>query len=278
MSESHEGAQGAQEEGAQGAAAAAEEKSFINVIPEEFRDKPWVKENASTPENFFKFVDNQNALVGKKGVIIPGEGEDRTAFNLAMGMPKTADEYDLSPAEELKDIKRDEQMLESMKKLYHDIGLPKDVATKVTQGIDKLLFDRGKEAILKSQADDKAFDEFNAKVFGDNKDARVAQAQKILKEDLPKEVIPGLDKLDGEALTVVAVIADSLYAKYGQEDRFRGGAGAGAGTKETLEELSAQQRSLMENPAFTNWRHPEHAGLKAKNDVIMEKMRRIKPD
>ena len=287
MSESHEGAPGAHEEGtpeaeaaAKAAAEAAEKegKSFVETIPEEFRDKPWVKENASSPENFFKFVDNQNALVGKKGIIIPGEGEDRTEFNLAMGMPKTAEEYDLSPSEELKDIKRDEQMVVSMKKMYHEIGLPKEMATKVSQGVDKLLFERGKEAILKAQEDDKTFDDFNAKIFGDNKDARVAQAQKILKEDLPKEAIPGLDKLDGESLAVVAVIADSLYAKYGQEDRFRGGTGAGAGTQETMEELSAQQRGLMGKEGFDKFNHPEHAVLQAKNKIIMDKMRRLKPE
>jgi len=276
-----EGAPGAPEEGtpeAVAAAAAAEEKSFVETIPEEFRDKPWVKENASSPENFFKFVDNQNALVGKKGVIIPGEGEDRTDFNLSMGMPKTAEEYDLSPSEELKDIKRDEQMLTGMKNLYHEIGMPKDMATKVSQGIDKLLFERGKEAILEVQENDKAFDEFNTKIFGDNKDARVAQAQKILSEDLPKEAIPGLDKLDGEAMAVVAVIADSLYAKYGQEDRFRGGAGAGGGTKETYEELSVQQRTLMGEEGFDVFNHPAHAGLQAKNKIIMDKMRALKPE
>ena len=277
MSENpNEGAQGAAEEGAQGAEGAAEEKNFVDTIPEEYRDKPWAKENTSTPEDFFKFVDNQNALVGKKGITIPGEGEDRTDFNLSMGMPKTADEYDLSPSEELKDLKRDAQMVTDMKKLYHDAGTPKDMATKLTQGLDKLLFERGKEAILKEQAGDKAFDEFNKTVFGDNKDARVAQAQKILREDLPKEAIPGLDKLDGEGLSIVAVIADSLYAKYGQEDRFRGGEGAGAGTKETLDELSVQQRELMGKEGFDLFNHPEHAGLQAKNKVIMDKMRALK--
>jgi len=255
-------------------------KSFVDTIPEEYRDKPWVKENATTPENFFKFVDNQSALVGKKGAIVPGEGateEERNIYFTAIGRPATAEEYDLSPSEELKDIKRDAQMQADMKKLYHQTGTPKDMATKLTQGLDKLLFERGKEQILKEQADDKAFDDFNKTVFGDNKEARVAQAQKILREELPKEAIRGLDKLDGEGLAIVAVIADSLYTKYGQEDRFRGGAGAGAGTRETYEDLSTQQRTLMANPAFTDWRHAEHAGLKAKNDAIMAKMRIIKP-
>uniref|UniRef100_A0A6M3M0W1 Capsid assembly protein n=1 Tax=viral metagenome TaxID=1070528 RepID=A0A6M3M0W1_9ZZZZ len=276
------GAPGAPEPGspeAIAAAAAAEGKSFIDMVPEEYRDKPWVKENTETPENFFKFVDNQNALVGKKGVILPEVGAPQEKFDeyyKALGRPDTAEGYELTPSEELKDIKRDPQMVEGIKKVYHTAGVPKDMAVKISQGIDALLFERGKEQILKEQAGDKAFDEFNKTVFGENKDARVAQAQKILKEDLPKEALPGLDKLDGEALSVVAVIADSLYAKYGQEDRFRGGAGAGAGTKETMDDLSTQQRELMGKEGFDIFNHPDHAGLQAKNKIIMDKMRAIK--
>ena len=85
--------------------------AFLEQIPEAFRDKPWAKENAKDPDTFFKFVDNQNALIGKKGVIVPGEGatpEQVNDYFKALGRPDNPDGYEFANIEELKDSKRDE--------------------------------------------------------------------------------------------------------------------------------------------------------------------------
>lgn len=257
-----------------------EGKQFTDLIPEAYRESSWAKENAADPEAFFKFVDNQNTLVGKKGVIVPGDGATEAEigeFYKTLGRPDTPDEYDMTPSEELKGVKRDAEIDAEFKNLFHSAGLSKTAAAKISQGFEKILYAKGKAEIDKTAAEDKAFDEFNTKLFADNKDTIVANAQKILKETIPKEALPALDKLDGEAMSALVAITNSLYAKYGKEDEFKGGGGEGGGTGETYEELSAQQRKLMENPGFLDFRHAEYEGLRTKNTELMDKMRLLKP-
>ena len=253
--------------------------AFLEQIPESFRDKPWAKENAKDPETFFKFVDNQNALVGKKGVIVPEEGapvEQVNAFLKTLGRPDNPDGYEFQPIEELKDGKRDEAFEKDVKKVLHEAGIPKSMAVKLQQGFDKLMFSKSKEQIEKQKADDAAFDKFNKDFFGESKDTVVANAQKILKETLPKEVLPALDKMTPDQMAMVIAVTDSVYKKFGKEDGFRGGdAGAPSGS-ESYEELSSQQRELMKQEGYDDWRHPNNAALMAQNAVILGKMRAIK--
>jgi hypothetical protein len=72
-------------------------------------------------------------------------------------------------------------------------------------------------------------------------------------------------------------VTDGIYRKFGKEDGFKGGApGAGGGGGDTMESLNIEQRTLMADPAFSNWRDPKHADLMAKNASIMTRMRAIK--
>jgi hypothetical protein len=167
-------------------------------------------------------------------------------------------------------------MDKAIRALFHSAGMPKAMASKVVKGYENLIYEKGKGDIEKSKAEDKAFEEYNKKLFGDNKETVVAAAQKVLREAVPKEALPAFDKLDGEAMSLLVAITNNLYTKYGKEDAFKTGAGAGS-TQETFEELSAQQRKLMENPGYTDWRHAEHDSLMLKNKEIMAKMRALKP-
>ena len=123
----------------------AEAPSLVDMIPEDLKDKPWVKENTDTPENFFKFVDNQNKLVGSKaGVVMPEEGapqEDFDKYFKGIGRPDTAEEYDISSIEEFKDVERNAEFDGKLKGLLHETGIPKDMASKLIQGYEKLVLD-----------------------------------------------------------------------------------------------------------------------------------------
>lgn len=254
--------------------------AFIEQIPEPYRDKPWAKENATTPENFFKFVDNQNSLVGKKGIFVPGEGasaEQVGEYRKAIGVPDTPDGYEFSPLEELAGTKRDETVEKGIKKIMHDVGCPKSMASKIVQGYEKMIVDQNKATLEKQKAEDAAFDKFNKEFFGENKETVVLNAQKILRDTLPKEILPALDKMTSEQLAMVVAVTDSVYKKFGKEDGFRGGKPSGDFSGgETYETLSAQQRELMAKPGFDDWRHADHASLMEQNNAIMAKMRAIK--
>ena len=256
----------------------AEAPSLVDMIPEDLKDKPWVKENTDTPENFFKFVDNQNKLVGSKaGVVMPEEGapqEDFDKYFKGIGRPDTAEEYDISSIEELKDVERNEEFDGKLKGLLHTIGVPKDMASKLVKGYDQIKLDMGNAAEDAADAD---FDKFNTDFFGDKKEEIVANAQKILKGVVNEKALPIIDKMNPEQLALVIAITDGVYSKYGKEDGFRGGEpGSAPVGGETMEQLSAEQRTLMAEPGYKDWRDPKHAEIQAKNLVILNKMRAIK--
>lgn len=255
-------------------------ETLVGLIPEEYKDRPWVAENTKDPDTFFKFVDNQNSLIGKKGVIVPEEGAPKEVwdtFHKTLGRPDSADGYEFEPIAELKDSKRDAEFEKSLKGLLFEAGVPKATAKKLQQGFDKLLFEKTKGDLELARKEDEAFANLNKEFFGDDREKIVAGAQKILKDILPEKVLLAMDKMTSEQLSMVIAVTDAVYRKYGKEDGFKGGAGGpGSGGGESYEELSAQQRELMKNPGFTDWRHAEHAGLMEKNNEILAKMRLLK--
>jgi len=260
------GAEGAAAAGAEGAAAAGAEgaaakPSFADFVPTEFKDRPWVKDNATTPESFFKFVDNQNILVGKKG----------------LEAPASPDEYEFPILEELKDNKRDEEFQKGVKQIFKEAGTPKDMAAKIYQGVEKMLVEKTKGTLETQKTEDAAFEKFNTEFFGDKKEEVVTQAQKILKEiGLPAPALAAMDKMTADQLALVVAVTDSVYAKFGKEDGFRGGDAGAQGAADTYESLSAQQRELMKNPGYADWQHAEHKVLMEKNQILLSKMRAIK--
>lgn len=252
-------------------------EGFLNSIPEVYRDKSWAKENSASAETFFKFVDNQNTLIGRKGVIIPADNaspEEVEKFHKDLGRPDSPEGYEFKNPDVLKDKTRNAETDKKIKEIFHKIGVPKGMAEKITQGYESFLFEQQKEHLAREAEEDKKFSEFNTKLFGDNRAAVVANAQKILRDTLPKEALPMFDKLPAEVLSLVIAATNGVYAKYGKEDGFRGGVPASPGG-ETMEQLSAQQRELMGHPGFSDFRHPEHDVIRQKNSIIMQKMRAL---
>jgi len=253
--------------------------SLLNFIPKEYAGKDWVKQNTASPENFFKFVDNLNTAFGKKGVIVPGEGatpEEVAGFRKGIGVPDNADAYEFENAPEFKDLKRDPDVEKVVKKMFHDAGIPKEAAKKLQMSYEKMLFADHQKFVAKGKELDAAFDKEVVKLFGDKKDTALAEARKLLKDNVPPEVGVKLEKLDNDALLVMTAALDGIIRKYVKEDGFTGGKGAGSSGGETFDALSAAQRELMKNPAFKDFRHADHAKVMEQNNVLMEKMRAIK--
>jgi hypothetical protein len=265
--------------GSGGGTGPAGAPSLSSVIPESYREKDWVKQNTKDPESFFKFVDNLNTTVGKKGVIVPGEKatpEEIKAYHTALGVPGNPDGYEFVEIEELKGSKRIPETDAAVKKIMHEAGIPKESAKKLQAGFEKLMFQSHKKMLDENKVLDDAFDAATTKLFGDKKDVAIANAKKLISENTPPEIIPIIDKLDNNSLIILAATLDGIVKKYIKEDGFSGGAGTGGAGTNTYESLSAQQRELMKNPAFTNYNHADHEKVMAQNKAIMDKMRNIK--
>jgi len=232
---------------------------LISFIPETYKDKPWAKEKTTDPDNFFKWVDNLETTVGKKSL-------DR---------PEKPDEYVFEPIPEFKDMPRAPEKEAVMKQLLHEAGVPKSMALKLQQGFDKLVY---QEHTQMEEANKKLNDEFNnsvAKMFGEKKDTVLANSKKLLMENTSPEIRAKVETMDNDTLLVLASALDGITKKYIKEDGFTGGDAAVQSGSETYEQLSAKQRDLMKNPAFTNFMHPDHQKLMQENADLMARMRSI---
>ena len=181
--------------------------SIAELVPEEFKDKPWVKENTKTPEDFFKFVDNQNTLVGKKGVVIPEEGaseEELNKYFKGIGRPDSPDGYEFS-APEGKD--RNADLDKPIKDMLHKNGVPKSMATSIVRDYEALIGERVKEQ-------DEVFEKVTSDFFGDKKEDILTNARKELKGVLNEKSNAILEKMDSEQLAMVVAITDGIYSKY----------------------------------------------------------------
>jgi hypothetical protein len=69
---------------------------------------------------------------------------------------------------------------------------------------------------------------------------------------------------------------NGIVSKYIKEDAFQGGGAGVGGAGDTYEALSVQQRELMKNPAFSDFRHADHQKIMDLNTALMNKMRGIK--
>jgi len=271
--------QGAGGGGGTGPAGGGAPAEISSIIPETYKGRDWVQQNAKDPETFFKWVDNLNTTVGKKGVIIPGEKaapEEVNAFRAALGVPAKPEEYEFVDIDELKGAKRIPETDAAVKKLMHDVGIPKEAAKKLQMGFEKMMYGEHLKVLEANKALDAQFDAVTAKLFGERKDLAIANAKKLLQENNTPEVLAMVDKLDNNALTVITAALNGIVNKYIKEDAFRGGAGGGGTDEASYEALSAQQRELMKNPAFSDFRHADHQKIMDQNTAIMAKMRALK--
>lgn len=139
MSEEASGAQGASESSAeQGAQVKTEEspQSFIDdsgvfqqgwkehYIPEEMRaDK--VYDTFSDVAGGLKMLGSLQGMIGKKGVIVPGEASPDSEwdnFHRELGRPDTKDLYEMKAPDDLKEV-YDEGLMAEARDIFFELGL-----------------------------------------------------------------------------------------------------------------------------------------------------------
>jgi hypothetical protein len=99
--------------------------SLSSFVPDEYREAGWVKRFGDDKEAFFKSMANAQKMLGRKNGIPDFENDPPEIINQFrenLGVPKTADEYELPDG-----FERDENV-NSFLELAHKGHMPKDVA------------------------------------------------------------------------------------------------------------------------------------------------------
>lgn len=251
---------------------------FDQLVPEDYRDKPYLKDvmEKKDVKAIFDKLDNAQKLIGQRPEGIPGPEaapEEWDKFYKMMGRPEEANAYEFSYEELPEEIKslRNEEFEGTVKKLMYDAGLTAEQAKKLQTGYDKLMVETLEKSGALAQQRDVDFDKLASDTFGKDKvDTVLASSKKMLEQFVPENLKEHVANLSNENLVVLASVLDGVRQKYIGEDGLSNSSPAGGATD--VGDLRAQGRELMASEAYTNPRHIEHQKVKAEVENLYKRI------
>lgn len=157
---------------------------YRSVLPEDIRSEksfePYskVQNEKELLSQLARGYHSAQGLIGKKGLIVPGEGakpEEISAFNKALGVPDNHDGYKFTTPD---GYQFDATRIEAWKKTMHEAGVPQDKANKLVGA-----YIAEEQAQAKAQADQITRWEVESKnQFGANFDKEINHARYGLRE------------------------------------------------------------------------------------------------
>lgn len=249
---------------------------FNTVVPEAYRDKPYMKEVTSF-DKLFQDFDNAQRLIGQRQDPLTIPGPDATPEEIQAYAekirPESKDVYQFPETDYSKKFGRDEAFQGQMKELFHKAGLQPWQVNMLTEGYDSVLMTKANEMALNSEAQAADFEKLADGHFGTDKEAKLKIANDILKENVPEAFKPFMEKLPNESLMILSSVLNNVYDKYMKEDDLNTG---GRGTPTDSAALQEEARQLMADPAYKDFRHPKHEATVKRVNELYDQIGNIK--
>lgn len=252
---------------------------WLNSLPEEARKDPNVTKY-KTVEEFYNGYKHQASLLGKKGVIVPGENaseQERNQFYNSLGRPEKPDGYKFDTIEDLhQSIKVTPEAQASFAKAMHELGLSNAHANGVNKFCMKILSDAQKaQDKMEQEAAEKAETALRGE-WGSDYDAKSSAVIKGITRVGGQEAI---DAMGGEKgignNPVVLKMMSKLFGLLSEDQLNTVTAqtpAQGSHGNESKEEAIAKLKKFddpesEENKALYDERNPKHS------EVVKERMR-----
>lgn len=242
--------------------------TFDSVIPEEFRDRPYLNDLKALPvgpdayKSLFSKLDGAQKLIGKKTGIpeatAPMEEWDQFYTRLR---PATAEEYETKAG-------TDPDFAKAVKSMFHEAGLSKGQAGKLQAKFDAFVAEKTAATTAESKRLDEEFDALTKSAFGAENVKVLESGKQLLTELTPDNLKPHLARLPNEALVVLAGVMANVRAKYLSEDKGGGNGNGGGGAPTDEAALRDEARKLMALPEYKDFRHTNHEKTKQRVDEI----------
>ena len=226
---------------------------FRNSIPEEYKEKAYLKDVGSI-DDLYKQFDNAQQLIGKKAFAPPGENatpEELNDFYKSIGRPETADLYEFDDSMLPEGQERDPEIASKVKAILHEAGLSSAQAKLIQGKYDTLIQEMN--APMSQEAMENEFDELANKHFGSDADKVFDNAQKLINAHIKPELKEQFKNMGNADMMVVASILDSVSKKHISEDRATE-IGGGVGNSGLREKAQA----LIASDAYSNAFHKDH--------------------
>lgn len=254
--------------------------SFMEIVPEAYRQEPWVinvAKNEKPYEAFFEQHKHAQSMIGRKSNAIELPGDDATAeqlsaFHKALGVPETVDGYkyeapDVSKEPEevqhlLKEIGKDQEFMKHMQAEAHKLGITPKQYAGLTSAMDAKNIEQARGLIegAKAQGEQrvKAQTEALKQQYGDKTDTVVAKAKEIVAKIVPEAI---RNMKDNELALVV-------MAQYMQENLFKSDSisppTGTAPTTQTAADVRKEIVALINSKVYNNFTEQGHEAAKAR--------------
>ena len=253
------------------APAAPAAATFDTLIPEEFKDRPYLTDLKTLPVGpdsykvLFKKLDGAQTLIGKRTGIPAADApaEEWEKFHAAL-RPAKADDYEI-PAKE--GYTPDPEVQKSMKAIFHEAGLSKSQASTLMAKFEAFATEKMGAQAAENAKLDAEFTEMTKTAFGAENEKVIARSKELLTTLTPPQMAPFLNRLPNESLALIAGIMENVRAKFMKEDNLGPGGGDGGAPVDEAA-LRKEARDLQASPVFRDTFHADHAALKAKVDGI----------
>lgn len=255
-----------------GADSGATAPSFVDSIPEAFRDKPYLKDIDSMDKLLVNF-DNAQKLIGSRPAAalskdMPVEDLQKALEPL---IPAAANEYTFPESEYRQKFGYDEAFQGDIQNLFHSAKLMPWQAEALSKGYDDLMLKTVSENNKSLEARDAEFDQRLKDTFGGKESEVLKTTNALLKENIPQELHEHVEKLSNEALFVMTHFAKNIQDKYISEDKSNIGGGTGQASSESLR---AEAQKLLASEAYKDFRHPSHEATVQKVQDIYKQVAR----
>lgn len=271
-------------------------EAFDKFVPADMRDKEWVKNIAKSDDpqrELFKKVENLNMVLQRRsenGLQPPAKDapeEEKRKFYRALGVPESVDEYKIQPtqwAPENKELgefiaaTRPPELMRSMAITAQRIGVTPEQLQELHNTLDENfliynqdLIKKEREAEAQQAAD---FDNKAYQYWGDKANAVLQRGNEIINAFLPPELRTEVNRLDNNALLVLAAVSNQIYSRMGREDSsFKTPNVAGGQTRQDIEQEGMR---MMQSEEYMNVTHPGHEAMRAKVDAHYRKLKHLK--
>lgn len=259
--------------------------SFIDNVPQEFRDAAWIQDYAKNEKPYEALVKdyaNARTLIGKKstGVELPGDNampEAIAAFHKAIGVPENVDGYDykgpdISKEPEaiqnvLKEMGKDDSFIKTMKAEALKAGITPKQFNALASVFDTRQLEQVRATMANGQSANEARiqtqTETFTKLYGDNVDT----VKRIGSETFNKVVSQGArDSKDAEIMLFDAL--NFIHQKLYKNDTIANGNNAHIPQAQSRDQIHTKIMELRKTDAFRDFRHPQHGAMnKQINDL-----------
>jgi hypothetical protein len=250
--------------------------SFRALLPNDFKEKGYLKD-AKSFSDVFKKLDGAETLLGQRQ--FPDDKSTPEQWQAFHGKfrPATADKYEFPgvegiPAEYVTKLSEAKELRE----ILHSADQSPYQAKKLLSGFMKSLY-TAEQNYIKTK--DESFAKLSTELYGEQKDAIIANGKKFLTAHLPDNVKPLLEQMDEKQMTVLLAATDGLAKKFSGEDPFRGGSGEGGGSGAVSEtSIIADMQTLMKDPAYGDpfKDQVKHGQLMQKMEGLRGKLRALR--